>query len=70
MANLLVRDDEKEETPRLEKVSLIRRRQIQSPVKGIRQAGCLKSMNAWFLSPKLGYKMWGVLSVDTHYQLT
>jgi len=44
MANLLVRDDEKEETPLLEKASLIEELQIVSQVKEIwtrRQPGAI-----------------------------
>jgi hypothetical protein len=58
MANLLVREDEKEKTPRLEKVFLIKELQIQSPVKGIQTLstpeinGCLVAHE-----PNPGYKM-------------
>jgi hypothetical protein len=41
MANLLLRDDEKEDTPRLEKATLIRGLQIRAQVKGIHKAGML-----------------------------
>jgi hypothetical protein len=39
MADLLVRDDEKEETSRLDKASLISELQILSQVKGIQKWG-------------------------------
>jgi hypothetical protein len=71
MANLLLRDYEKEETPRLEKASLVKEQQTGSQVKGIREWG-MAGFNGhlvWGLI-NLGYKMYGVLSIDTYYQLT
>ena len=71
MANLLLRDYEKEETPRLEKASLVEEQQTGSQVKGIREWGMARSNGhlVWrFIN--LGYKMHGVLSIDTYYQLT
>jgi len=58
MVNLLLRDDEKEDTPRLEKATLIRGLQFLSQVKGIQKADmpgierCLVSRLS-----KLGYKL-------------
>jgi len=52
MANLLVRDDEKEETPRLEKASLISELQILSQVKGIQRTGA-PEINGCLVSQRL-----------------
>jgi len=58
MVNLLLRDYEKEVTPRLEKAILIRGLQFLSQVKGIQKAG-MPGIERRLVSrlSKLGYKL-------------
>jgi len=58
MVNLLLRDDEKEDTPRLEKATFIRGLQFLSQVKGIQKAG-MPGIERRLVSrlSKLGYKL-------------
>jgi hypothetical protein len=58
MANLLLRDYEKEDTPRLEKATLMRGLQIRAQVKGIQKSDEPRITGRMvFRSIKQGYKM-------------